>query len=63
KMPVPQKLNILVEWASSPNARCLFHKNSIFLWNGLLARTGKMPVPQKLNILVEWASSPFLRMV
>ncbi|MCY7384802.1 MAG: hypothetical protein LH628_19915 [Microcoleus sp. CAN_BIN18] len=30
KMPVPQKLNHLVGWASTPpkkQARCLFHKN------------------------------------
>ncbi|WP_278187094.1 hypothetical protein [Microcoleus vaginatus] len=39
-MPVPQELNFLVGWASSPpeQARCLFHKSSIFLWGGLLAR-------------------------
>ncbi|WP_242716345.1 hypothetical protein [Microcoleus vaginatus] len=49
---VPQKLNFLVGWASSPPVP--------------FSRTGKMPVPQdrnllvpqKLNFLVGWASSP-----
>ncbi|MEG4915996.1 hypothetical protein QUB12_23220, partial [Microcoleus sp. B7-D4] len=62
-MPVPKKFNVLVEWASCP-----FPKNSIFLWNGHLARSQKiqyscgmgiLPVPKKFNILVEWASCPF----
>jgi hypothetical protein len=35
-MPVPQKFNFLVEWASCP-----LLKSSIFLWNGHPARCSK----------------------
>jgi hypothetical protein len=40
KMPVTQKFNFIVGWAQDfyEQARCLFHKSSIFLWGGLLAR-------------------------
>ncbi|MEG3905366.1 MULTISPECIES: hypothetical protein [unclassified Microcoleus] len=34
-MPVPQKFFVIVE----QQARCLFHKNFLLLWNGHLARS------------------------
>jgi hypothetical protein len=41
-MPVPQKFNFPVGWAQHfyEQARCLFHKSSIFLW-------GVAPSPPK----------------
>ncbi|WP_190274265.1 hypothetical protein [Phormidium nigroviride] len=46
--------------------RAVPQKNSMLLWNGLLARQEQAfrAVPQKkLNVIVERASSPFLRML
>ncbi|WP_180274479.1 hypothetical protein [Tychonema bourrellyi] len=54
-MPVPQEINCIVEQALTEQARCLFHKRSIVLWNR--HRTGKMPVPQEINCVVEQAST------
>ncbi|MEG4167486.1 MULTISPECIES: hypothetical protein, partial [unclassified Microcoleus] len=43
---VPKKFNILVEWAS-----CAFPKNSMFLWNGHLARSQKIQYSCGMGIL------------
>jgi hypothetical protein len=42
-MPVPQRVNFLVVFCNHlEQARCLFHKESIFWWDGHLARPEKV---------------------
>jgi len=39
-------------------ARCLFHKESVFCSCLQSSRTGKMPVPQRVSFLGGWAGDP-----
>ncbi|MEG5004823.1 hypothetical protein [Microcoleus sp. B5-D4] len=61
-MPVPQRVNFLVEQASCLFLRMVQHFDVAPFSISYLG-TGKMPVPQRVNFLVEQASCLFLRMV
>ncbi|WP_445299434.1 hypothetical protein [Microcoleus sp. B4-C2] len=50
-MPVPQRVCLIVEFCQE-QARCLFHKESVFCSCLQSSRTGKMPVPQRVCLIV-----------
>jgi hypothetical protein len=63
-MPVPQRVNFLVGWASCPPLKGLSRMVQDVSYYSHLApfsRTGKMPVPQENLSLVERASCLFIK--
>jgi hypothetical protein len=63
-MPVPQRVNFIVGWASCPPLKDLSRMVQDVSYYSHLApfsRTGKMPVPQENSSLVEQASCLFIK--
>jgi hypothetical protein len=58
-MPVPQRVDFLVERAGEPVHKRLIDKGATSQFQ--LSRTGKMPVPQRVDFLVERARCPFIK--
>jgi hypothetical protein len=58
-MPVPQRVDFLVERAPEPVHKRLIDKGATSQFQ--LSRTGKMPVPQRVDFLVERTSCQFIK--